>query len=166
MRTNRISCLLFALALPTAMFANTVDFAHQGGTLAGGIFEIPVNGYGGISPVGVPFKGTVESPVVWSLITIANGTHSYTLTGTLLGEHFTKPGVTGAMVALTVNVGKGFFPGSATLWSGDLDLNGSGIGLRMSAPEPMSISLFGIGLISIAGLVRYRLNREKEHPHA
>jgi len=121
MRLNRISWLLFALALPTAAFANTVYFSGQDGTLAGSSAEL-------------------------------------TLTGSTLV--FSQQ--SSAMVALTVDIGKGYFPVSSTLSGGHIDFKGERSGLRMSAPEPKSISLFGIGLISIVGLLRYRSNREKE----
>jgi len=139
-RINRISRLLFALTLPIAAFANTVDFSHQGGTLAGSNSGLTLTGSTLIFA-----QGPVDS-LTGDLATVTFSTESLSIGSLQLAGVFNS--------------------GSATLTSGDVDLNGSGIGLRMSAPEPMSISLFGVGLISIAGLVRYRLNREKEHPHA
>jgi len=47
---------------------------------AGGSFQIMGNGTNGI-PTGVIFNGTFDGPVTWTLITLANGTHNYTLTG-------------------------------------------------------------------------------------
>src|SRR5215472_8699993 len=48
---------------------------------AGGSFVITGNGTDGIKK-GVIFSGAFNSPVGLSLITLANGTHQYTLTGT------------------------------------------------------------------------------------
>src|SRR4029077_8447195 len=39
-----------------------------------------------ITGTGVPsFTGTFDGPVTWSMITLHNGTHNYTLTGTVSG---------------------------------------------------------------------------------
>ena len=42
------------------------------------------NGTNGI-PNGVIFNGSFDGPVTWTLITLANGTHNYTLTGSVTG---------------------------------------------------------------------------------
>src|SRR5271166_5701029 len=55
---------------------------------AGGTFNITGNGTGGI-PTGVIFNGSFTGPVNWTLITLANGTHNYTLTGSLTGTWYT-----------------------------------------------------------------------------
>jgi hypothetical protein len=47
-----------------------------------------------------------------------------------------------------MNVGKGFFPGSAGLTSGETNL---------SVPEPGTLGLLGTGLLGIGGLMRRRL---------
>src|SRR5438477_6081713 len=81
---------------------------NMGGTFAaGGSFTVTGNGTNGI-PNGVIFSGTFSGPVAWTLITLPDGTHNYTLTGTLSGTlgSFATNGVT---VQLTVNTGKGFF---------------------------------------------------------
>ena len=123
--------------------AFTSGDAQAGGTLAaGGNFTITGNGTSGV-PNGVIFSGTF-STAKWDLTTLANGTHSYTLTGGLVSPS----GQVGATIQLTVNTGKGFFNGSAGLSSGDTNL---------VVPEPGTLSLFGIGLLGVAALLRRKL---------
>ena len=57
-----------------------------GGTFAaGGSFVITGNGTNGI-PSGVIFSGSFSGPLNWQLITLADGSHNYSLTGTLQGN--------------------------------------------------------------------------------
>lgn len=131
---------------------------QMGGTFAaGGSFTITGNGTGGI-PNGVMFNGSFSGPVTWTLITMANGTHAYTLTGSLTGTWFTGQSVTGAVVQLTINVGKGFFNGSTTISSGDTNITGNGL-RTVTTPEPESISLLGTGLVGLGSLLRRKLKR-------
>jgi hypothetical protein len=124
--------------------AFTSGTAQMGGTLAaGGNFTITGNGTNGV-PNGVIFNGSFTT-ANWDLVTLANGTHVYTLTGGLVSPS----GQVGATVQLTVNTGKGFFNGSANLSSGDTNL---------TVPEPGTLSLFGTGLIGLAGVIRRKLN--------
>ena len=115
---------------------------QMGGTFAaGGSFTITGNGSNGI-PNGTIFSGTFSGPVTWTLVTLANGTHNYTLTGAvsgMLGSSFHTDGVT---VQLTINTGRGFFNGTTTISSGDTSL---------SVPEPGTLGLLGTGLVGIAG---------------
>ncbi len=121
---------------------------QMGGTFAaGGVFTITGNGTSGV-PTGTIFSGSFTGPVSWSLVTLANGTHNYTLTGSLMGTWYNGTTVSGATVQLTINTGKGFFNGSTTISSGDTNF---------TVPEPGSLSLLGTGLIAIAGLVRRKL---------
>ena len=201
--------LLFTLALPMSAFANSVDFANQGGSLTGtsagldlsgstlsfakgaghtlsgnlgvvsfstgavsvgslqtgailaggGSFTITGDGVDHIFN-GVIFSGTFSGPVVWSPIALSNGTHEYILIGQISGKWFTGQTVSGATVALTINVGKGFFNGSTLLSSGNTDVTGNGlVVLTIVTPEPGSITLMSTGLLSLAGLARRRVSR-------
>ena len=120
---------------------------QMGGTFAsGGSFSITGNGSNGL-PNGVLFSGTFSS-ATWTLVTLANGTHNYTLTGVLtgsLGSGFYTNGVT---VQLTINTGKGFFNGSTQISSGDT---------TVVVPEPGSLGLLGTGLLGLAGVIRRKI---------
>lgn len=120
----------------------------MGGTFAaGGTFTITGNGSNGI-PNGTLFSGTFSSPVSWQLVTLANGTHNYIMTGVLTGTTMTGFSTNGVTVQLTINTGKGFFNGSTQISSGDTNV---------VVPEPGTLTLLGTGLISLAGAVRRKL---------
>jgi len=140
---------LGSIAFSTAALSS--GSLQMGGTFAaGGSFVVTGNGTGGI-PNGVVFNGSFSGPVTWSLITLANGTHSYTLTGSLTGTWFTGQTVNGAVVQLTINVGKGFFNGSTQISSGDTNIS--------VQPEPGSLTLLGTGLVGLAGILRSKFKR-------
>jgi len=132
---------LGSLSFTTGAF--TSGNAQQGGILApGGTFTITGNGTNGV-PNGVIFSSS--NPVQWNLVTLADGTHSYTLTGAINSAS----GQVGATVQLTVSTGKGYFNGKVGVESGDTSL---------SVPEPGTLSLLGTGLIGLAGVIRRKLS--------
>jgi hypothetical protein len=125
---------------------------QMGGTFAaGGTFSITGNGTGGI-PNGVIFNGSFTGPVTWTLVTLANGTHNYTLTGSLSGTWYTGGTISGATVQLTINTGRGFFDGQTTISSGDTNFT-------TAVPEPGSLGLLGTGLLGVASMVRRKLRQ-------
>ncbi|HEV3306438.1 MAG TPA: PEP-CTERM sorting domain-containing protein [Candidatus Sulfotelmatobacter sp.] len=121
---------------------------QMGGSFnAGGSFDIVGNGSQGI-PNGTIFSGSFSSPVTWTLITLANGTHNYTLTGSISGTWLGGSTVNGATVQLTINTGKGFFNGSTNISSGDTNI---------VVPEPGTLGLLGTGLLGLAGALHRKL---------
>src|SRR5215469_7987905 len=141
--TGSLGTLTFSTGAPAS-----AGVWEMGGTLGGGgSFVITSNGSQGL-PSGMLFNGSISGPVTWTLVTLANGTHNYTLTGSLTGAWITGRTVSGATVQLTINTGKGFFNGSTMISSGDTNV---------VVPEPGSLTLLGTGLVGLAGVVRRKL---------
>jgi len=115
-----------------------------GSFAAGGTFTIDGNGTGGLAN-GVLFSGTFSGPATWTLSTLANGTHNYTLTGVITGTMGSNT-LNGVTVQLTINSGKGLFDGTTTISGGDTSL--------ASVPEPSTLAMMGAGLLSLAGVLR------------
>ena len=116
---------------------------QSGGTFAaGGSFTITDSSNATL------FSGTFSGPVTWTMVTLSNGTHNYTLTGSLSGATGSGYNTVGATVQLTINTGKSFFNGCTRISSGDTNV---------VVPEPGSLSLLGTGLIALGGAIRRKL---------
>jgi len=125
----------------------------MGSTFAGGgTFTITGNGSNGI-PNGTIFNGSFSGPVTLTLVTLANGTHNYTLSGTLTGT-MGNVSADGVSIQLTINTGKGFFDSWTLMSSGDTRIENA-----PAVPEPGTLSLLGTGLLAIAGGLRRKINR-------
>ncbi|MGA9509665.1 MAG: PEP-CTERM sorting domain-containing protein [Candidatus Sulfotelmatobacter sp.] len=132
-----------------ALTSGGITALQMGGSFNGaGAFDISGNGTDGI-PTGTIFDGSFNGPVTWTLVTLANGTHNYTLTGSIKGTWYNGATVNGATVQLTINTGKGYFSGSTMISSGDTNIS--------TVPEPGTLGLLGTGLIGLAGALRRKL---------
>ncbi len=138
---------LGSLSFSTGSLISGGSLQMGGSFNGGGSFIITGNGTSGI-PNTTLFNGSFTGPVTWTLITLANGTHNYTLTGSLTGTWYSGMTVDGASVQLTINTGKGYFNGSTTISSGDTNI---------VVPEPGTLGLLGTGLIGLAGALHRKL---------
>jgi len=105
--------------------ALTSGSVETGGTFGpGGSFTVTGNGTNGVAD-GTMFTGTWTGTVTWTMITLADGSHNYNLTGVVTGTVFTEYrsySASGVTFQLTVNTGTGFFNGSIPLSSGNLNI--------------------------------------------
>jgi hypothetical protein len=140
---NNLGSVAFQTGAETSFSATTGNYTFA----AGGWFKITGNGMDGV-PNGAIFTGTFSGPVSLALVSSANGTNIYDLSGALSGTTASGFKTTGVSIQLVIDSGKGPFDGSTTVGSGDSTL---------VVPEPGSLGLLGTGLIGVAGVVRRKL---------
>lgn len=147
-----IVTLLVCLALTIpATASNTVDFSNAVGRRSGinaglSLSESTLTAITGLNG-GNMIMGTFSGPVTWTLATLADGTHNYTLTGVVTGM-MGGTCVDAVAVQLTSNIGRGYFLSSSLISGGSTSIS--------SVPEPSTIALFVTGSVTMLGMIRRR----------
>jgi PEP-CTERM motif len=168
--------LVFCLFLPgSATATNNVDFSNREGTLFGTmaslglsqprlISMIAFNGdgltNGNHRPVSlstgsmasrfdVLFSGTFSGPVTRTLITLANGSHNYTVTGVVVGSTVGQL-VSAVTLQSTINIATEFFQNSTLMAVGDTRI-------VSSIPEPSTLALLFTGSVGTLGMMWRKL---------
>jgi len=118
---------------------------HRGSFTSGGPFALERTGWNGIAKDAL-FVGTFAGPMTWRIQDLSDGTHTYTLMGSIRGTGDGK-NVTAAPMQLRIDSGKEYFGGAATAGEGDTVLS-------TSVPEPSSLALFGAGTLLLSGVLR------------
>jgi PEP-CTERM motif-containing protein len=117
----------------------------------GGSIVITANGTGGL-PAGVLFTGSFTGTTSWTVTTLTQGGQTlyyYTLSGTISGVFSNGQKVSGQTFSISVLTQQTFH--------GSIGIKNGGMSMVVT-PEPGTLSLFGTGLIGLAGLVRRRLS--------
>lgn len=148
---------LLVLTLSTfALAGSSVDFRNSGATLASGnlMKSSGLNSGRGFATAGglahgmIPkeatFNGSFSGPTR-TVVTLADSTHNYTLTGASSGAWFSGA-KTGATAQLSVTTG---LQSAKMLSSSNTNCNGM-------VPEPGTLGLLGTGLVGLAGALRLK----------
>ena|SRR5947209_4314130 len=123
---------------------------------SGGGFTIAGNGTNGI-PVGVLFTGSFSGPATWQgTFNAAGNNHhgnwTYTLTASVQGKLSNGTNAFGGTLQFSFDVPKSKEFGKGVV----VNLN-DGV-TSITVPEPGTLSLFGTGLLGLAGLIRRKLS--------
>jgi len=132
----------------------------QNGTFSstGSTFDIMGQGKWLASVLGSPAKGKVAlftgsfvGPISWTLVSAVHASYVFDLSGTISGTLWTGQHVTGT----TTQTIYSFTDQWPTDHKGVIHAGQS----QMAVPEPGTLSLFGTGLFTLAGIMRRKLRR-------
>jgi|SRR5215469_831756 len=124
------------------------SLAAGGMFAAGGTFMITGNGANGL-PAGTIFSGTFDQPVNWKLDAASTSTdHIYDFFAHVSGSFSNNKYVTSGAINFQIETGKNTFNGQAQLGSADTSI---------LVPEPGTLSLFGTGILALAGIIRKKM---------
>jgi PEP-CTERM motif len=121
-----------------------------GGTFSsvGSTFVVTGNGNQGV-PKGAIFTGAFTGPIAWTLVSKHGAGLTYTLSGTISGMLYT-----GRMASGTIT--ETIFSSTQQLSQGIGHIRAGTTGL--ATPEPSTLSMLGMGLAAIAGLVKRKFS--------
>jgi hypothetical protein len=132
----------------TGAFQGTDLFSNGTFSDVGSSFLVTGNGTHGV-PHGTIFSGTFVGPITWTVTSHQNQTYTFALTGNLLGQLWTGLTVTGTTTQNIVAYhNQWLLDGKGAIHLGNT---------HFATPEPGTLGLLGIGLVSIAGVVRRKL---------
>jgi len=100
-------------------------------------------------PNDVLFSGTFSGPVTRTLITLANGSHNYTVTGVVVGSTVGQL-VSAVTVQSTINIAAAVFQNSTLMAVGDTRI-------VSSVPEPSTLALLFTGSVGTLGMMWRKL---------
>ncbi len=137
-----------------------VDFATgaltSGTLLGGGIFSsvgssfiVTGNGTNGV-PHGIIFNGAFVGDITWTLVSgLPNKPQVYQLSGNISGQLYTGRTITGNTTQ-TIYI---YYKQVIKDHKGNIHLGDTNLG----TPEPGTLGLMGVGLLTMAGIIRRRL---------